>query len=409
MNTSQVNYYRIATSTKMITSESPQALPNVHIITTSSIPHMAGPSFTSSNRATLFAERGHQTTIWYPYFESKTDQHSVYRSTNIYFHGENDLRKYIKEHQYHHEKVQIRFYSASLWAQHHMLPSKNLIRDIPESTRKHCWLILEEPEHLLTNQILYLYEYKQFQRTIGIIHTNYAGLFASIVPSIIKNAVSAAVRWFIGKLMSYAGIQVLAISPSLSQIPKSKVLPIHGVREDYYNCLHNQKTMYYDTQFYYCGQIYNGFKNLYRMVDLVNYAKISKIDMYGTGPEEEEMALKAYDKNNVTNLCGTISDTYFRLLPYKAYISTSLLEGLCTATAEAIVMNKFVIIARHISNELFYHFNNVLTYDIDKPDEFVNCIKAAQMNQPRPDALDKLKQFRWSICNQVLYKELVQQ
>jgi hypothetical protein len=64
----------------------------------------------------------------------------------------------------------------------------------------------------------------------------------------------------------------------------------------------------------------------------------------------------------------------------KIFLNPSVTEVLCTTTAEALAMGKFVIIPVHPSNEFFYHFPNCLAYQTMR--ECVEKIQYALENKP---------------------------
>ena len=79
--------------------------------------------------------------------------------------------------------------------------------------------------------------------------------------------------------------------------------------------------------------------------------------------------------------------------PSKIFLNPSITEVLCTTTAEALAMGKFVILPVHPSNEFFYQFPNCLAYK--NMDEFVEHMKHALSCEPEPLSKELKRIFTW--------------
>lgn len=87
---------------------------------------------------------------------------------------------------------------------------------------------------------------------------------------------------------------------------------------------------------------------------------------------------------------------------HKIFVNLSITEVLCTTTAEALAMGKFVVIPEHPSNTFFLQFPNCLAYKSKK--ECVEKIKFALKNDPTPLTPEVRHKLTWEGANKRLYE-----
>lgn len=90
---------------------------------------------------------------------------------------------------------------------------------------------------------------------------------------------------------------------------------------------------------------------------------------------------------------GVKDHALLRNFPHKIFLNPSITEVLCTTTAEALAMGKFVIIPKHISNYFFFQFSNCLAYKTLA--ECVEKIQWALEHEPTPLSEEEAHIFTW--------------
>lgn len=87
---------------------------------------------------------------------------------------------------------------------------------------------------------------------------------------------------------------------------------------------------------------------------------------------------------------------------HKIFFNPSESEVLCTTSAEALAMGKFVVLPKHPSNTFFLQFENCLAYT--SKEECVKKLKWALENNPKPLSEEEHFKLTWEGANERLFE-----
>jgi digalactosyldiacylglycerol synthase len=258
--------------------------------------------------------------------------------------------------------------------------------------------ILEEPEHLNWYRAPGEHWTEKFKHVVGIIHTNYFA-YAQEQPAALIRApgMKLLCAWMIRAHCH----RVIKLSGTLGKFAPEKELVenVHGVRGKFLEIGDELKDKLLladgandpvfgseaDPSVYFIGKMLWS-KGLGSLMELLKYAEDSaglklKVDMYGGGPDMDAADEKAKKLGLDMPFHGPIDHPELGW-SHKIFINPSTSEVLCTTVAEAIAMNKFVILPSHPSNDFFAQFPNCLPYATKE--EFVGNLYYALTHSPVP-------------------------
>jgi digalactosyldiacylglycerol synthase len=207
--------------------------------------------------------------------------------------------------------------------------------------------------------------------------------------------------------------RIIKLSGTLDKMAPEKELVenVHGVRETFLDVGRNvrkrlkQSTAATDPVFgaevepkiYFIGKLLWS-KGLGSLMELLKYAEESagvkgiRVDMYGGGPDMEAARAKSEKLELDMPFHGPLDHAELDYT-HKIFVNPSTSEVLCTTSAEALAMGKFVILPSHPSNDFFIQFPNCLPYATKE--EFVGNLYYAMTHSPEPLSDAYLHALSW--------------
>ncbi|XP_004303377.1 PREDICTED: digalactosyldiacylglycerol synthase 1, chloroplastic [Fragaria vesca subsp. vesca] len=386
---------------------------HVAIVTTASLPWMTGTAVNPLFRAAYLAQSAKQNvTLLVPWL-CASDQELVYPG-NITFTSPEEqeiyIRNWLEERIGFKADFKISFYPGKFSKERRsILPAGDTSQFIPSKDADIA--ILEEPEHLNWYHHGKRWTDK-FNHVVGVVHTNYL--------EYIKREKNGALQAFFVKHINnwvtraYCD-KVLRLSAATQDLPKSLICNVHGVNPKFLKigekvaAKKETGEKAFSNGAYFLGKMVwaKGYREL---VDLLAKHKSDldgfKVDVYGNGEDANEVQSTAKSLDLNLNFLKGRDHADDSLHGYKVFINPSVSDVLCTATAEALAMGKFVICADHPSNEFFRSFPNCLTYQTSE--DFVAKVKEAMENDPHPLTPEQRYNLSWEAATQrfMEYSEL---
>ncbi|XP_042475028.1 digalactosyldiacylglycerol synthase 1, chloroplastic-like [Macadamia integrifolia] len=378
---------------------------HVAIVTTASLPWMTGTAVNPLFRAAYLSKSAKQKiTLLVPWL-CKSDQELVYPN-NLTFSSpedqENYIRNWLEERVGFNADFKISFYPGKFSKERRsIIPAGDTTQFV--SSKDADIAILEEPEHLNWYHHGRRWTDK-FNHVVGVVHTNYL--------EYIKREKNGALQAFfvkhINNLVTRAYChKVLRLSAATQDLPKSIICNVHGVNPKF---LEVGEKVAVERQLgensfpkgaYFLGKMVwaKGYKEL---IDLLakhkNDLEDLKLDVFGNGEDAHEVQSTAKKLELNLNFLKGRDHADDSLHGYKVFINPSVSDVLCTATAEALAMGKFVVCADHPSNDFFRSFPNCLTYNTSE--DFVVRVKEALANEPQPLTPEQRYNLSWEAATQ---------
>jgi glycosyltransferase involved in cell wall biosynthesis len=361
----------------------------IHILNTVCMPIKTGPAFTGVIRAKYWQTLGYEVILIYPFLSIEGDQLEIYKKQ----YTQNEFIRYLRDVYAIPDIIQIvlcktkynDFFNCQL----------SSISDFGNEYKEDI-LFIEDPEPLvLSNPIILHRLCMNYKFVVLILHTQYKNISKRYLNNPIYTLGIDLLDTFVGgSIYFYSNLFSISICKAIrnqydirfninNHIVSSKV---HGVKDTFFDIRNN---IVNTNQIYYIGKLDRIHKGFDYMLKCAKHAEIT-ISVFGLGKDLEFIQSNS-DRFSYKGLVSSPE----QLDEYSVYVSFSNLEGICTATAEAIVMNKICIIRKCDCNDMFSKFNNVFFFkDEEEFKSLIEHVRTIQYIIP-----GDVSAFKWDNCN----------
>ncbi len=386
---------------------------HISIITTAALPWFTGTSINPLLRA-AYLSRSHPVEIIFPECVNRSEitrtdlvnKHDIERLSYEY------LDRSLSPHSWCREQLSIRFYDTLYQPISNSLYPRSSITEYPFAGDV---VILEDPLQLMATHTL-MPDFKSLLRpslkarhklVIGINHTNIFYFIPTVSNHYWQQQLWRHGLEFTGaSLFNHHCDLIINLSPILPHLHRHCYIEnVNGVHEKFFQ---RTETPLIDN--YFAGKL-APMKNVHVLLAWAVKHKIS-VHLYGqmmTFSDHLPDSLKQKYSSILAEAAQHFQSPYIHchdqtdspeqdLNGYKTLINPSLSEVLCTTTAEALAMGKFVVLPEHPSNTFFKPFKNALFYRNEA--EAIALIRSTERTKPQKDPA--LPTLMWSQANERL-------
>lgn len=354
---------------------------HVSIVTTAVLPLLTGTAINPVLRAAYLAKAGKPVTLVVPWLHP-LDQSLVFSEDHRFMTPaaqEAFIRKWVSS-QGASADFRLVFYPARYDSSHgRIMPLGDITSFVAPTECDVC--VLEEPEHLTWYHSGESWR-RSFKLVVGVVHSNYKG-YADFYGSKLQKMTVGTINYCMCRAYVDA---VIKLSNALQSFPNSITTNVHGVRPAFLEIGRSAAWQANGGGVYFLSKArwHKGYRAL---LDLLEYQRdlsepLPHVDVYGAGEDLDEIKAEAQRmKLNMGFYESTPHDSR-KLRSYKVFVNPSESEVLSTTIAEALAMQKFVLLKRHPSNTFFEQFPNALFYET--PQEFLLQLRYALLTTPLP-------------------------
>lgn len=423
---------------------------DIVIVTTAALPWMTGTAVNPLLRAVYLAEAGHSVSLMVPWLESPEDQRRVFPAGTQFATRDDQAQVILKwaRDQVPDVALRVRFYEG-VYSEDFgsILPLGDITALFgDDEPRDVC--VLEEPEHLTWFHTGRRWT-NLFRFCVGVVHTNYLEYAKNYGVFGLQRALFLS---FLNKWVcrSYCH-RVIKLSDAVQPLPHSVTCNVHGVRDRFIDIgravatkaeaaaaaaaaaaapttttttaaashpqpeeahvqarPHPQPQPVFERGAYFLGKMLwaKGYLQLMELLE-AHHARTDerlRLDLFGAGPDLDAVRSRVRSTYALSRIDvhGVVLDHACEYIQkYKVYVNPSESDVVCTATAEALAMGKFVVCLEHPSNEFFATFPNCLVYRT--PEEFSSLLAYALANNPAPLTSYDAHRLSWAAATERFY------
>lgn len=381
----------------------------IWVVTTASLPWLTGTAVNPLLRAALLTRNRApgSVTLMIPFLELEEDQRRVFpRNVTFSSHAEqcSAVKEWLENAGLSEEASRLRvvLYPARYHASYgSIFPMGDLGDLVPTGEADIC--VLEEPEHLCWYRAPGPAWTERFNYVVSIVHTNYLayaqgyGVWGPFLATMLK---------FMNKLVVRANTdRVIKLSAAIQPLASEKevVCNVHGVRSCFFvppaAAISEGGSGQVPSQgAYFIGKSLwaKGYSGLLVLSTQARrkYGFSFPLHVYGSGPDRAEIECR-FERSGLPCTFHDGLDHSKLYSKYSVFVNPSTSEVLCTTVAEALGMGKWVVCARHPSNEFFFQFPNCIPFDPSDPRDFAASVSYALHHRPSPLPEVLRRQLTW--------------